>query len=82
MNPVDPEQGALCFRDFGWQVLEQMRAAGFSDPRALVYWSRELGYLGGDQILLVGPAGPATGSRRAGPCRSAAAACLNGIPGW
>jgi Methyltransferase domain len=52
-NPVNPAQGALCLRDFGWQVLEQMRAVGFSDPRALVYWSRELGYLGGDQILLV-----------------------------
>jgi SAM-dependent methyltransferase len=52
-NPVDPDQGALCFRDFGWEVLEQMKAIGFSDPRALVYWSRELGYLGGDQVLLV-----------------------------
>jgi SAM-dependent methyltransferase len=51
-NPVDPQGGALCFRYFGWQVLEQMRDTGFSDPHALLYWSRELGYLGGDQILL------------------------------
>src|SRR5262249_11419836 len=51
-NPVDPQGGALGYRYFGWQVLEQMRDAGFSDPRALLYWSRELGYLGGDQILL------------------------------
>src|SRR5262249_40972797 len=47
-NPVNRERGALCFRDFGWQVLDQMRAVGFADPRALMYWSRELGYLGGD----------------------------------
>ena len=52
-NPVDVEGGALCFRHFGWEVLQQMTAAGFSDPRAFVYWSRELGYLGGDQVLLV-----------------------------
>jgi SAM-dependent methyltransferase len=52
-NPVDPEKGALCFRDFGWQLLDQMKDAGFSDPRALLYWSRELGYLGGDQVLFL-----------------------------
>jgi SAM-dependent methyltransferase/glycosyltransferase involved in cell wall biosynthesis len=53
-QPLTSENGALSFRDFGWHVLEQMREAGFAEPRALLYWSLELGYLGGDQVLLVG----------------------------
>jgi hypothetical protein len=45
-NPLTSDNGTLSFRDFGWHVLEQMREAGFADPRALLYWSLELGYLG------------------------------------
>jgi len=52
-QPLSGDNGALCFRDFGWSVLEQMRTVGFEDPRALLYWSLELGYLGGDQVLLI-----------------------------
>ena len=52
-QPLTAEIGALCFRDFGWQVLDQLRAAGFADPRVVLYWSLELGYLGGDQVLVV-----------------------------
>jgi SAM-dependent methyltransferase len=52
-QPLTSENEALAFRDFGWKVLDQMRDAGFADPRALLYWSLELGYLGGDQVLLV-----------------------------
>ncbi|HVQ76767.1 MAG TPA: class I SAM-dependent methyltransferase [Candidatus Binatia bacterium] len=62
-NPVTGEHGALSFRTFGWDVLQQMAVAGFADPRALLYWSLELGYLGGDQILLVGSR-PASGGQR------------------
>jgi SAM-dependent methyltransferase len=52
-NPIDPDGGSLCFRYFSWEMLETMAAIGFKDPRAIVYWSRELGYLGGDQVLFV-----------------------------
>ena len=52
-QPLTSENEALCFRHFGWQVLDQMRDAGFADPRALLYWSLELGYLGGDQVLFL-----------------------------
>ena len=52
-QPLSSENGALSFRDFGWRVLDQMREVGFADPRALLYWSLELGYLGGDQVLLM-----------------------------
>jgi hypothetical protein len=31
--------------------LDELRDAGFVEANALLYWSRELGYLGGEQIL-------------------------------
>jgi SAM-dependent methyltransferase len=52
-NPVDPEGGALAFRYYGWDVLDQLAAAGFSAPAGLHYWSRELGYLGESQYVFV-----------------------------
>jgi SAM-dependent methyltransferase len=45
--------GVLCFQHFGWQMLDQMRAAGFRDAYALCYYSREFGYLGGEQFMFV-----------------------------
>ncbi len=52
-NPVDPEAGALAFRYYGWDVLDQLAAAGFAAPAGLHYWSRELGYLGESQYVFV-----------------------------
>jgi hypothetical protein len=48
----DPKgsKGSLCFQHFGWEMLQQMREAGFSSVSALCYYSREYGYLGGEQI--------------------------------
>lgn len=45
-------EGCLCFQRFGWELLDELAAAGFRDPEALLYWSREYGYLGGEQVLL------------------------------
>lgn len=50
-NPLD-NTGLLCFYHFGWDLLDDMRAAGFVDARVRVYWSFKLGYLGGPQILI------------------------------
>lgn len=44
-NPLS-SKGSLVFTDFGWEVLDQMRATGLDDPTMNVYWSYELGYLG------------------------------------
>jgi SAM-dependent methyltransferase len=33
-------------RRFGWNLLDMLKAAGFTDAVALLYWSEELGYLG------------------------------------
>lgn len=45
--------GVLSFYHFGWGLLEEMREQGFSEPRALIYWSRFFGYLGRDQMCLI-----------------------------
>ena len=52
-NPVDREHGALCFRYFGLEVLDQLRAAGFERPELVFYWSRPLAYLGREQVLCI-----------------------------
>ncbi len=45
------KEGVLCFYHFGWDLLDQLQAIGFANVRAYLYWSKELGYLGGEQIL-------------------------------
>lgn len=38
--------GVLCYTHFGWDILDQAKAAGFQDAYALAYRSHEFGYLG------------------------------------
>lgn len=45
--------GCLCFYHFGWDLLEAMKRAGFGSASALLYWSRDYGYLGGEQALFL-----------------------------
>ena len=52
-NPVDPEGGALCYRYFGWEMLDKLRSVGFRNVRCLAYWSEEQGYLGREQYIFV-----------------------------
>lgn len=49
-NPVSAD-GSLVFTDFGWDVLKEMQAAGFSDVSIEVYSSVEHGHLGGGQLI-------------------------------
>lgn len=49
-NPISSE-GCLSYYHFGWELLEDLEAAGFKDAKVLLYWSRELGYLGGEQLM-------------------------------
>ena len=44
-NPIDP-QGSLAFFDYGWELLDWVREAGFRDVSLLCYWSAALGHLG------------------------------------
>ena len=49
-NPIS-SQGSLVFTDFGWDMLEMIRSAGFSDISVEVYASIEFSHLGGGQIV-------------------------------
>lgn len=51
-NPLS-SNGILCFTHFGWEMLDQMRDAGFRDAYALCYHSTKFGYLGGEQFMFV-----------------------------
>jgi len=52
-NPVDPENGALCFQYFGLETLSRLRAAGFADAELLFYWSPDYAYLGREQLMCI-----------------------------
>ena len=52
-NPVDLEQGSLCFRYFGWDLLNDLQNAGFEQPEALFYWSKHFSYLGQTSVIFI-----------------------------
>lgn len=51
-DPLSSE-GVLCYQHFGWEMLDQMRHAGFRDAYAMCFQSIEFGYLGGEQLIFV-----------------------------
>jgi len=53
IDPLNP-QGCLCFRHFGWAMLDDLRRAGCDDAYVARYASRELGYLGPDPLMFIG----------------------------
>jgi SAM-dependent methyltransferase len=55
-DPVDPERGVLCFHNFGWEILDDLRAAGFSDAIVRSSWSTDFAYIGHEQPLFVATA--------------------------
>lgn len=53
-NPLS-EEGRLCVYYYGWEILDEVKAAGFSWAGLVPYWSREYGYMGlGEQLLFIG----------------------------
>lgn len=44
-NPVS-EEGSLCFQNFGWDILTDLRSVGFSEATAHLYWGLWQGHLG------------------------------------
>lgn len=44
-DPLSPE-GCLAFQSFGWDILEQLEASGFTDAAVLTYNAPEFGYYG------------------------------------
>jgi len=51
-DPINSE-GCLCFTHFGWQMLDQVKQAGFKNAYAVAYWSDVFGYLGIEQYLFM-----------------------------
>ncbi|MGN6553408.1 MAG: class I SAM-dependent methyltransferase [Verrucomicrobiota bacterium] len=47
-------EGCLCFQTFGWEMLQEVREAGFSKCQAIFYYSKDYGYLGRDQMQFLG----------------------------
>ena len=47
------KSGCLCYRHYGWEMLDELKTAGFKDVYAVFYWSKEFGYLGGEQVLFI-----------------------------
>ena len=46
-NPLDPK-GSLVFYDFGWDILDRCKEAGFATVHTVSCWDANSGYLGGD----------------------------------
>ncbi|MGO9613946.1 MAG: class I SAM-dependent methyltransferase [Dissulfurispiraceae bacterium] len=55
-DPINAE-GCLAFYRFGWEMLDQLKQAGFAAACAHTYWSHEFGYLGDDQMVFIAKKG-------------------------
>lgn len=51
-DPVDPSGGILCYYHFGWELLDDLRDAGFRDASLSTFWSLPFGHVGNEQLLL------------------------------
>jgi hypothetical protein len=52
-DPFNSADGILVYRDFGWDVIDQLKAAGFSDAYCAMYQSVDYGYVGDPQVIFV-----------------------------
>lgn len=46
------KNGVLCFYHFGWDLLNDLRSAGFRVAEGVFYWSDAFGYLGMPQFII------------------------------
>jgi len=51
-DPLSSE-GVLCFQYFAWDMIEDMKKAGFNEAYAINYQSAEFGYLGHNQFMFI-----------------------------
>lgn len=52
-DPMNVTQGCLCYYHFGWELLNEIKDIGFTNAYAITTYSKEYGYLGGEQIFFV-----------------------------
>lgn len=55
-NPLSSD-GCLCFYHFGWQILNELKSAGFADACLVHYGSRDYGYLGLEPLQIIATKG-------------------------
>ena len=63
-DPVNSQDGVLCYQVFGWKMMKELRDVGFSRTGALTYWSLVHGLLGPDQCVFFAVKPVAGQSRR------------------
>ncbi|MCX8098749.1 MAG: class I SAM-dependent methyltransferase [Casimicrobiaceae bacterium] len=51
-DPTDPDGGILCYRHFGWDLLEKLRGLGFASTALLEGWGEATGVFGDQQLIL------------------------------
>ena len=51
-NPIGDGR-SLVYYDYGWDILDRLRRAGFAEAHAVGAWSALYGYLGGARLQLV-----------------------------
>lgn len=51
-DPIN-STGCLCFTHFGWEMLAQVKEAGFREAYTVAYWSDIFGYLGVEQLIFI-----------------------------
>ena len=50
-DPIN-DAGCLCYYHFGWDLLDRLREAGFTDVNGVYYWAMKLAYLGNQFLIL------------------------------
>ena len=53
-DPINPNEGILCFQTFGWQVLENLRDAGFSNVHLVWHNNPNKGILSLENVFVIG----------------------------
>lgn len=51
-NPIS-RKGSLVFTEFGWELLDQVKHAGFADAYAVLFWDLAYGHLGVRNLYFV-----------------------------
>lgn len=80
-DPLSAE-GCLCFNDFGWDLLDQVRDAGFENVVINVFTSEEFGYIGFQYVITATRKALLTqrSNRRTRICRNAAKSASTSHP--
>ncbi len=78
-DPVNPGGGCLCYQIFGWDILGILENIGFAPAEALLYESRDFGYLGGEQIMFLATKPSFAAVTASQPARTIS---MSPIPAW